>query len=167
MSRIDVLQPGQTRQSETTATPGRPEGAQSFQEMLAQANRLEAATAPADSVALDTTFATTQAAQAAETLVPGPLDPLEVEGMLRAERTLDILNAYQQGLGDRKKTLKELGGLVKAMDQEVAELTKVMERMQPGQPLYGLLSEVAVTAMVESVKFNRGDYVPAAAPEKA
>lgn len=161
MAKIDQLHPGQTPQAGTQRSAAKPEDVPSFQQVLDEACRPEAAAAPAAPAA------PAQTAPAAAVQAPRKLGPLETEGVLRAERTLDILETYQQGLADSRKSLKELGGLVKAMDDEVAELTKVIEHMTPDQDLYGLLSEVAVTAMVESVKFNRGDYVPAAAPEIA
>lgn len=164
MTRIDQFQPGQATPPGAPKPAARPDGGPSFQQALDEACRPESAAAPAPVAppAPAKASAPTAAAQA-----PRKLDPLQTEGMLRAERALDILEAYQQGLADKKKSLKELGGLVKAMDDEVAELTRVLERMTPEHDLYGLLSEVAVTAMVESVKFNRGDYVPAAPAETA
>ncbi|MFZ5586060.1 MAG: hypothetical protein ACOZHQ_09045 [Thermodesulfobacteriota bacterium] len=162
MTRIDQFQPGQTAPPGAPKPTARPDGGPSFQQALEEASRPESAAAPAAQPAPAKASAPAAPAQA-----PRKLDPLQTEGMLRAERALDILEAYQQGLADKKKSLKELGGLVKAMDDEVAELTKVLERMTPEHDLYGLLSEVAVTAMVESVKFNRGDYVPTALVETA
>ncbi|MFH1058437.1 MAG: hypothetical protein V1797_07140 [Pseudomonadota bacterium] len=165
MTRIDQLQPGQTPQAGAQKTAAKPAGEASFQSLLDEACRPESA-APAPIPAASAAPAA-QTAQTARPSAPRQLDPLETEGMLHAERALDILETYQQGLADKKRSLKELGGLVRAMDEEVAELTKVIDQMPPERELFGLLSEVAVAAMVESVKFNRGDYLPAPPAETA
>lgn len=91
---------------------------------------------------------------------PARLDPLQTEGLMRAERTLDILDQYESLLGDHTKSLKETAHVVDRMDDEVRELTKVLDKLDPKDELYGILQEVAVTAMVQSIKFNRGDYLP-------
>lgn len=165
MTRIDQLQPGQSPQTGAQKPAAKPAGEATFQSLLDEACRPESA-APAPTPAAPVA-GVAKTAPTAKTSAPRQLDPLETEGMLHAERALDILETYQQGLGDKNKSLKELGGLVKAMDEEVAELTKVIDQMPPERELYGLLSEVAVTAMVESVKFNRGDYIPAPPAETA
>jgi hypothetical protein len=52
-----------------------------------------------------------------------------------------------------------MAGLVKSLEEESRGLGRVLGRMDPQDGLYGLLQEVASTAQVETVKFNRGDYV--------
>ncbi len=88
------------------------------------------------------------------------LPPLHTEGLMRAERTLDQLDHYSKLLGDESKTLREVHQALAAMEEEVGELTKVLDRLDKGDPLFPLLESVAVTATVESIKFNRGDYLP-------
>jgi hypothetical protein len=91
---------------------------------------------------------------------PARLGPLQTEGLMRAERILDILGQYESLLGDHAKSLKETAHVVDRMDDEVRELTKVLDKLDPKDGLYGILREAAVTAMVQSIKFNRGDYLP-------
>lgn len=168
MNRIDQLKPGQTPPGAPTQPASRPQGAPSFQELLDQANQA-GQTSQSGGLAAGQGLeglAGVQAADAANPLaaIAGTeaLGPDETEGLLRAERTLDLLEAYQTGLADGKKSLKELSGLVKALDEEVGELTTALQQLQPDSKLHGLMSQVAVTAMVESIKFNRGDYNPSA-----
>jgi hypothetical protein len=80
---------------------------------------------------------------------------------MRAEKALDILERYEQALGDQGKSLKDVAKLVRDLDGEVQALTRAMDKLSPQDKLYGLLQEVAVASTVESIKFNRGDYLPA------
>lgn len=166
MNRIDQLQPGRT-QPETPAKPGvRPEGAPSFQQCLDQANQVgspdgpragQAPLAPAQAPAAAAVGSLASVAHGTT------LGPEETEGLLRAERTLDLLEAYQKDLADGKKSLKDIFGVVKALEGELGELMQAMDRLDPDSKLHGLLGEIATQAMVESIKFNRGDYNPSAA----
>lgn len=90
------------------------------------------------------------------------LPPLHTEGIMRAERTLDQLDHYTKLLGDQGKSLREVHQALTAVEEEVGELTKVLDQLDKDDPVYPLLESVAVTAMVESIKFNRGDYVSGA-----
>jgi Tfp pilus assembly protein PilO len=55
-----------------------------------------------------------------------------------------------------------MAGTVQALETEAKELSKLLESLNPDDELYNLLQEVATVAVVESIKFNRGDYLPAA-----
>lgn len=80
---------------------------------------------------------------------------------MRAERTLESLDRYTELLGNESKPLKEVFGALTAMEDEVKGLTEVLDSLDKGDPLFPVLQGVAVTAMTESIKFNRGDYNPA------
>lgn len=163
MNRIDQLQPGRT-QPETPTKPGvRPEGAPSFQQCLDQASQAGPPEAPVAGLVPSTSGQVPTAAAVgslASVAATTALGPEETEGLLRAERTLDLLEAYQNDLADQKKSLKQIFGVVKAMEGELGELMQAMQRLGPDSKLHGLLGEIAVQAMVESIKFNRGDYNP-------
>jgi hypothetical protein len=88
------------------------------------------------------------------------LTPAQTEGLMRAERTLESLEHYQRLLGDESKSLKQVSQAVQGLEGEVRELTGVLDGMDSSDQLYGILQEVAVTAMVHSLKFNRGDFNP-------
>ena len=90
------------------------------------------------------------------------LSPLHTEGVMRAERTLELLERYGELLGNETNSLKEVFVALSAMGGEVKELTQVRDRLNKDAQLSPILEGVAVTAMTESIKFNRGDYNPAA-----
>ncbi|MBI4799813.1 MAG: hypothetical protein HY794_14030 [Desulfarculus sp.] len=158
MSKIDQLQPGQPPQIGQTPQTARPQGAPAFQEILNQAT--QAAQAPDPAAAPTQAQPTTQAAPVAAPAAVAPT-PLQSEGLLRAGRTLDLLDSYALALADQSKPLKQVAGLVKSLEDEARGLSEVLGRMDPQDGLYGLLREVAATAQAESLKFNRGDYVEA------
>ncbi|MFH1033489.1 MAG: hypothetical protein V1806_03195 [Pseudomonadota bacterium] len=164
MSKIDQLQPGQSPQTPQSPPAARPQDGEAFQNILEQATR-QAGAAPSESAGQAT--APTQATQAISagqaagqaSAVAQDVSPLQREGLLRAGRTLDLLDAYAQSLADPGQPLKKVAGLVKSLEEEGKGLGQLLEGMDPQDGLYGLLQEVASTAQVESLKFNRGDYV--------
>lgn len=156
MSKIDQIQPGQPPQVGQPAPTARPQGGQAFQDILNQAT--QAVQAPAQAAApAPAQVAGPPVASAAAAAAPPT--PLQSEGLARAGRTLDLLDAYALALADQSKPLKQVAGLVKSLEGEARELGELLGRMDPRDGLYGLLREVAATAQAESLKFNRGDYV--------
>jgi hypothetical protein len=160
MTKIDGITPGVTPE-ETSQTKRQNEGAaDSFAKLLDQAVRRgdEALTTGTDaSPETGPMFGITGAKQP---VVGDVLPPLHSEGVMRAERTLDLLENYEQMLGDSDKSLKEVSRAVAALDGEARELVGVLDRLDTNDALFPILQEVAVTAMVESIKFNRGDFNP-------
>ncbi len=159
MSKIDQIQPGQILPADKPSPAGRPQGGDSFQKILDQATQAsQAAPTPANAPASQAA-PTAPAAQASQVSEAAPVSPLQREGLLRAGRTLDLLDSYAQSLADPSQPLKKVAGLVQSLEQESRGLGQVLERMDPQDGLYGLLQEVASTAQVETIKFNRGDYL--------
>jgi hypothetical protein len=159
MTRIDQIQPGVAPGAGETQKPQRIQGDQAFQQVLEQAaGRLGEPRQAAATPAFDP-MSTLQGVK--PPLTTADLSPEQTEGLMRAERALEILERYEQTLGDERKSLKDVAALVRDLDGEVKGLTQAMEKIDPKDKLYGLLQEVAVSSMVESIKFNRGDYLPA------
>ena len=159
MTKIDQILPGQITPQNGEKAPGKPTKGPSFQEVLDQAAKRSQdsgnTSAPAqafDPLNLINGVKPTHAVEA--------LRPEQTQGLMHAERTMEILDDYQNALADQSRSLKDMGRIVAKMDGEVKELTGVLEKLDPKDELYGIMEEVAVTAMVESIKFNRGDYIP-------
>ena len=157
MSKIDQLQPGQAPQTGQAPKTDRAQGGEAFQKILDQATQLAQGQEPSRAAQARLASQAAQAAQVPQT-AQAP-SPLQTEGLMRAGRTLDLLDTYALALADQGKPLKEVAGLVKSLQGEAEGLGQVMEKMDPQDGLYGLLQEVAATAQVESIKFNRGDYL--------
>lgn len=159
MTKIDQLDPallGQTGQTQKAAQ--RPES-KAFQKALGEA--IDKADAPRKPSGPAEAFdPLNHLAGIKPPLTANPdLSPVHTEGLMRAERTLDSLERFEQALGDQRRTLKEVAPLVEDMEGELSELTKVLEGMDENDELYPMLNDVAATAMVQSLRFNRGDYV--------
>jgi hypothetical protein len=76
----------------------------------------------------------------------------------RASHMLDLLETYAKALGDPHRTLKSIEPMVHQIHDELQELKANMPAKDAG--LVKLVDDIAVTATVETLKFQRGDYVP-------
>jgi hypothetical protein len=159
MTRIDQIQTGTAPGVGEGLKTQRSQGDQAFQQILEQAaSRVQQSPQAAASAPAFDPMATLQGVK--PTLTTAELSPEQTEGLMRAERALETLERYEQVLGDERKSLKDVATLVRDLDGQVKGLTQTLDKMDPQDKLYGLLREVAVTSMVESIKFNRGDYLP-------
>jgi hypothetical protein len=86
---------------------------------------------------------------------PSPL----AQGTEATERTLDLLERYQEALSDPRVSLKEVYSLVQSLRQEVQELDRWSDQLPPSDPLRKIMGEIGILSNVEIEKFNRGDYV--------
>lgn len=159
MTRIDQIHPGVAPGTGEAAKTRPGQGDQAFQRVLEQAAASLGEPAQAAKPAVFAPLPTIQSVE--PPLGLAELGPEKAEGLARAGRALDILELYGQALGDERRSLKEVAALVRDLDGEVKGLTQAMEKIDPQDKLYGLLQEVAVASMVESIKFNRGDHLPA------
>ena len=75
----------------------------------------------------------------------------------RVENLLNILDEYQQKLKDPHFSLKEIEPLVKQMEKE--NLAPELDSLVEDDGLKDILNQALVTSSLETIKFNRGDYV--------
>ena len=71
---------------------------------------------------------------------------------------LVLLETYQRQMGDPLVSLKETALVVSRMEQQSQELYRVWEALPEGEEK-DLLNRMLVTSTVETIKFNRGDYL--------
>jgi hypothetical protein len=88
----------------------------------------------------------------------GPVSRMETIG--RAEKLLSILDDYSSKLADPRYSLRDIHELVVGMETEKDRLLPLMESLPEGDAARDLINRILVTASVESIKFNRGDYLP-------
>ena len=79
--------------------------------------------------------------------------------MKRIQAALDLLENYQQQLGDPQISLKEMVSVVSALERQIHDLRWSENQRVLPEELARIASEVLVTAQVEVSKFYRGDYV--------
>ena len=82
-----------------------------------------------------------------------------LRGVARAEELIALLDQYRMALADPKKTLKDAGLLLNSAGEKVRQLDPVIQGLPSGDPLKRLLNETGVIIAVETIKFNRGDYL--------
>ena len=77
----------------------------------------------------------------------------------RVENLLNVLGEYQQKLKDPHFSLKEIDPLVKQMENEKENLAPVLDSLLEDDGLKDILNQALVTSSLETIKFNRGDYI--------
>ena len=77
----------------------------------------------------------------------------------RVESLLNTLDEYQQKLKDPHFTLKEIDPLVKQMEKGKENLAPVLNSLEENEGLKDILNKALVTSSLETIKFNRGDYI--------
>ena len=88
------------------------------------------------------------------------LSPAQNESIIdRVENLLNVLDEYQQKLNDPHFSLKEIDPLVKQMEEEKKYLAPVLDSLAEDDGLKDILNQALVTSSLETIKFNRGDYI--------
>ena len=77
----------------------------------------------------------------------------------RMDRFLTLLETYQKQMENPRISLKETSTIVSQMEQQTQELLPVLETLPEGDGIKDLLNRLLVTSTVETIKFNRGDYL--------
>jgi hypothetical protein len=79
----------------------------------------------------------------------------------RIEGFLDLMDAYRDRLADPGCTLREVKPLLDDMVAAKSRLGDALHAMTDDEPLKPILNSALVTASLEVLRFNRGDYVDA------
>jgi hypothetical protein len=87
------------------------------------------------------------------------LQQLQARGVAATEKTIALLEQYQQALADPAQSLKEINPLVQSLAEKVTDLQGLAQTLAPADPLKKILQEVGTLSAVEVEKFNRGEYV--------
>ena len=88
------------------------------------------------------------------------LSPTQNKSIIeRVENLLNILDEYQEKLKDPGISLKEIDPIIKQMEREKINLAPVLDSIVEGDGLKNILNQTLVTSSLETIKFNRGDYI--------
>jgi len=160
MSKIDQIQPGQPQTvGQPQKTPSRK--GPSFQEIL------DKAAGPPEEVSKTQAppFEASKTLQNLKSAENEGLIPLQNKGLEHAERIADILGQMDACI--QTQSLKQAAPLVKALEEEAGRLETVLEKLgsDPDDVAYGIMEEAWGRAMAETIKFNRGDFIPSATYE--
>ena len=77
----------------------------------------------------------------------------------RVEKLLDILDEYQNKLGNPQATLKDIYPLITKMEAGREQLLPLLDSIADGDGLKDILNQALTTSSLEIIKFNRGDYL--------
>ena len=72
---------------------------------------------------------------------------------------LTLLEKYHKQMEDPRISLKETSTIVSQLEQQTQELLPILETLPEGDGIKDLLNRLLVTSTVETIKFNRGDYL--------
>jgi hypothetical protein len=85
---------------------------------------------------------------------------LERQTLQHASKVLDVLEEYARALENPQKSLKSIEPIVIRMQQELKGLNVgSMSYVGQHEQLAEVVNQIAVTASVEALKFQRGDYI--------
>ncbi len=113
----------------------------------------------------DRTEAPTQAGQVPAVFrvecVTAPGMSARMQGLAKGDELVSLLDQYGTALGDSGRTLRDVGQILDSVNEKVKEFGLAVQRLPGDDPLRGLLRQTEIIAAVETIKFNRGDYLEA------
>ena len=77
----------------------------------------------------------------------------------RVHNLLNLLDKYRKKLSDPHVTLRTLEPLVNTIAKEKDQLSGLLESLPNADGLKQILNQTLITASLEVIKFNRGDYI--------
>jgi hypothetical protein len=83
----------------------------------------------------------------------------KAQNVEQVEHFLNVLDNYHDKLGDPASTLKDIYPLVTTMQNETDKILPFLDSLSDEDELKDVLNRAVVTATVEAIKFNRGDYL--------
>ncbi|MCK5418368.1 MAG: hypothetical protein KAI93_07680, partial [Desulfobacterales bacterium] len=75
------------------------------------------------------------------------------------ENLLNLLENYRQQLENPNVTLRTLEPVMNTIAKEKDQLSAVLDSMPNEDRLKDILNQTLITASLEVIKFNRGDYI--------
>ena len=79
----------------------------------------------------------------------------------RIDNLLNLLDQYKDQLADPNVTLRRIEPLLNTIAKEKEQLSGVLEQLPNDDSLKDIVQRTLITASLEVMKFNRGDYITA------
>lgn len=92
-----------------------------------------------------------------DTLLSSVLNKKEM--VSRVSSFLDTLEEYSKSLSKPENSLKDINPLIENIESETNDLKLLSDTLPPGDQIKSMLDEILIRASVETIKFNRGDYL--------
>jgi len=77
----------------------------------------------------------------------------------RIHNFLNLLDNYRQQLNDTRVTLRTLEPVMNTIAKEKDQLSGLLDSLPNEDGLKHILNQTLITASLEVIKFNRGDYI--------
>ena len=77
----------------------------------------------------------------------------------RIDNLINLLDNYRQQLSDPHVTLRKLEPVVNTIAKEKDQLSGLLESIPNEDRLKDILNQTLITASLEVIKFNKGDYI--------
>lgn len=77
----------------------------------------------------------------------------------RIDRLLNLLENYRRQLRNRQVTLRTLEPVMNTIAKEKDQLSRVLDSIPNEDRLKEILNQTLITASLEVVRYNRGDYI--------
>ena len=89
-----------------------------------------------------------------------PLSPQDKNITVESvDNLLNLLDNYRQQLSDPHVTLRTLEPMMNTIAKEKDQLSGLLDSMPNDDKLKHILNQTLITASLEVIKFNRGDYI--------
>jgi len=83
---------------------------------------------------------------------------LRLDGVFISENAIDLLESFENCLGDTDISLADLTPIIDALEADTTSLLDIKEQLSADDPLAQLIDLVATISIIETEKFRRGDY---------
>jgi len=91
-----------------------------------------------------------------------PLSPATRDTTIeRVDNLLNLLDHYRNQLADPRVTLRSIEPIVSTIAKEKEQLSAVLDTLPNDDGLKDIVHRTLITASLEVMKYNRGDYIPA------
>lgn len=91
-----------------------------------------------------------------------PLSPATRRSTVeRVDHILNLLDTYRNQLADPRMTLRRIEPIVNTIAKEKEQLSSMLDAMPDNDGLKDIVQRTLITASLEIIKYNRGDYIPA------
>jgi hypothetical protein len=77
----------------------------------------------------------------------------------KADKLLGLLEDYREKIANPVYSLKEVYPIIKSIEEENQRLIPLVDSLPDGESMKDFLHRLLVTSTVETIKYNRGDYI--------
>jgi len=77
----------------------------------------------------------------------------------RVDNLLNLLDNYRDQLADPQVTLRSIEPVINMIEKEKEQLSSVLDSLTNADGLKDIVNRTLITASLEVIKYNRGDYI--------